>query len=180
MKRGRKKNPENVTPGSVPAAVPGKVLAPAYLDAAAREIFDRLARTLADMKILTSGDVDILASLAEVKALGLKHKARVDGHGATQKTTTGREVFSGDYIVWRDTKNIEQKLLNDLGLTPASRTRVAAAVAEEVDEFAQFMARRARSDGVKPKAEVKAQVKAKASPKAEKAEGRSVADRNGG
>jgi phage terminase small subunit len=39
-----------------------------------------------------------------------------------------------------------QKLLNDLGLTPASRTRVAAAVDQAEDEFAAFMSRRAGRD----------------------------------
>jgi len=144
MKRGRKKNPENVAAGSQPTAEPiaADVEPPPHLDPVAREIFSRVVRTLAGMGILTEGDIDIVASLAEVKALGRKHKKILDDKSALQTTTTGRKVYGGDYLIWRDMQAAEQKLLNDLGLTPASRTRVAAAVAAEVDEFAEFMARR--------------------------------------
>jgi P27 family predicted phage terminase small subunit len=147
MKRGRKKDPENVVPGSQPQAVLGDVEPPVHLDDEAKAIFRRVASTLDAMKILTIGDLDVVASLAEVIALGRLHKARVDAEGATQTTATGREVYSGDYLIWRDMQTSERRLLNDLGLTPASRTRVAAAVAAEVDEFAEFMARRNETKG---------------------------------
>lgn len=156
MKRGRKKDPENVAPGSRPKAVLGEVTPPAHLDALERAIFVRLAETLQAMGILTVGDLDCIVSLAEVIALGRVHKAMIDEKGATQTSRTGRQVFSGPYLVWKDMKDMERRLLNDLGLTPASRTRVAAAVAEEVDEFAQFMARRSAPDETKAQAQAKA------------------------
>jgi P27 family predicted phage terminase small subunit len=142
MKRGRKKNPENVAEGSQPKAVPGKVSAPGHLNPLAVAIFDRVAKTLDEMNILTIGDLDIVASYAEVAALGQHHKKLLDDNGATQTAKTGFVVMRPDYTIWRDCQKSGQKILQDLGLTPASRTRVAAAVAAEADEFAEFMARR--------------------------------------
>lgn len=143
MKRGRKKNPENVAPGSQPSARPeASVEPPAHLDEESKLIFLRVAATLADMKILTAGDVDIIASYAEVCILGRKHKRRLEDNGATFTTEKGYEGLAPDYLIWRDCLKAGQKILNDLGLTPASRTRVAAALADDDDGFAEFIARR--------------------------------------
>jgi P27 family predicted phage terminase small subunit len=144
MKRGRKKNPENVTPGSQPQpkAVVNAMEPPPHLNAIEAAIFSRVAAAMAGMGVLAEGDLDAIAALAEVKALGILHKKAMDKDGATQTSRTGREVASGDYLIWREMRAVELRILNDLGLTPASRTRVAAVVADEVDEFAEFMARR--------------------------------------
>jgi P27 family predicted phage terminase small subunit len=145
MKRGRKKDPENVAPGSQPKAVLGEVTAPAYLDDLAAVIFGRIVATLDGMNILTVGDLDIVAMFAEVASLGRKHKALLDTNGATSVTKTGFVAMSADYLIWRDCYKSGQKFLNELGLTPAGRTRVAAAVLEEPDELTEFLARRNES-----------------------------------
>ncbi len=142
MKRGRKKDPANVAPGSQPKAVLANVKAPTHLNPEARAIFVRVAKILTEMNILTAGDIDVVASYAEVAALGQEYKAKVDENGATCVAKSGYVGFSGDYLVWRDCYKSGQKLLNDLGLTPASRTRVAAAVESVEDEFTAFIAKR--------------------------------------
>jgi P27 family predicted phage terminase small subunit len=143
VKRGRKKNPENIADGQQAKAIAASFVAPEYLDPLGRVIFARLVKTLEAMNILTAGDLDVVASYAEIASLGQKHKALIDSHGATfTSSKTGFQGMNADYLIWRDCAKSAQKLLNDLGLTPASRTRVAAALTHEADEFATFMAMR--------------------------------------
>src|SRR4051812_18271185 len=112
MKRGRKKDPENVAPGSQPKAVLGDVRPPAHLNAEAKAIFVRVVKTLDEMNILTAGDLDIVGSYAEVAALGQKYKKAVDENGATFTAASGYTGLSGDYLIWRDCYKSGQKLLN--------------------------------------------------------------------
>jgi P27 family predicted phage terminase small subunit len=142
MKRGRPKKPQNITEGQQPKAIHGDIKAPEYIGPLARAIFERVARTLDEMSILTIGDMDIVASYAETAALGQLHKRLLDQEGATQTSESGYASMSPDYLIWRDCSKASQKLLSDLGLTPASRTRVAAAVAKEVDAYSAYMATR--------------------------------------
>lgn len=140
MKRGRPKADAKASR----KAPTSPVVPPEHLPPLARAIFVRVASTLAEMNILTIGDSDIIAQYAEIASLAQIHKRQVDANGATQVTKTGYTCMSADYQIWRDCQKSGQKLLSDLGLTPASRTRVAMAVTEVADEFDEFLARRAR------------------------------------
>jgi P27 family predicted phage terminase small subunit len=147
MKRGRKKSEDGTIPARSPSVAPKEIEVPSHLEDSAKPIFARIAKALDAMKVLSEGDIDAIAFYAEVAALGRKHKQIIDDKGATQRFFSGSTGLSPDYVVWRDCLKTAQKLLNDLGLTPASRHRVSAVVAEEADEFALFMAKRGQSHG---------------------------------
>jgi P27 family predicted phage terminase small subunit len=140
MKRGRPKKTENIIPIDQAVPVLGTCEPPEHLDEVAKRIFRRVVKLLTEMNIFTLGDADLVADYAEWSALGLKHNPNVAP--TTFETANGYRGMSPDYIIWRDCKKTCQSLLNDMGMSPASRTRVAAVVKEETDALAEFIKRR--------------------------------------
>ena len=114
--------------------------APAHLTEIERLIFDRVAQVLTEMEAVGPGDADIIALYAQTAALAQHAKQDLDANGPIQVTKNGYTTPTAAYGVYRDMVKSSQKLLADLGLSPASRHRISAVVQKEADEFANFLA----------------------------------------
>lgn len=118
--------------------------APDWLDDLGRLAWARLCAVVVPMKVLTAGDVELLAVLAdqlavyEHAAVALRVKGSLsfvvlDGDGNPK----GVQAFPEVKLKAAAAAEI-RRLVEHFGLSPASRSRVAVPAPDTTDDFSQF------------------------------------------
>lgn len=150
MLRGRKPKPTELkrlagNPGKrrLPPAKPkGRLVVPAcpsHLAGVARLKWHSLSRELARSGLLARTDIDALAAYCTVWARWLDAKAKLDKFGDILKNPGGFPMMSPYLLIVN--KCLEQmlRLGTEFGLTPSSRSRVAAPPQEDPQGVENFL-----------------------------------------
>lgn len=105
---------------------------PANLTGVAADKWRKVARELYDAGLLTTIDIDALATYCTVYARWVDAEEQVAKGGAVLKTVAGN-IIQNPYLAIAN-RCIDQmgKLEAEFGMTPSSRSRVKAAIPEEV------------------------------------------------
>ena len=109
---------------------------PAWLNKEAKKIWKRTAEQLDAMSLLFEADQDILCSYAIAVVTYQQATKLVDEQGILVEGRRDGSVTNPAVRVQRDQATLIRMLASELGLTPSSRSRLKAEVAEdESDNF---------------------------------------------
>lgn len=108
-----------------PAGVPD---CPAHLNAAGRDEWDRLVHVLCDMGVVTSVDRAALAAYCQCYGRWVEAEEKLQTTPMLLKTATGYVQQSPWLSIANKQLELMGRYMTELGLTPASRSRVAAYV----------------------------------------------------
>lgn len=111
---------------------PANTGAPSHLDGVALEKWNELAPCLAESGIMTKADRDTLAAYCETWESYLALKALVKEEGWTITGAMGSEMKNPNAALLGETRTSLLRLQQELGITPASRSRVT--VTKEPDK----------------------------------------------
>ena len=126
-------NPQEPRP---PVAVPR---APAHLSPEARKEWRRTGRLLAAMGLLAEIDRAALAMYCEAWARWAEAEQALQKYGLIVKSPSGLPMQSPYLAVANKAMEQIGRLLAEFGMSPASRTRVHAAVVGEESELGRLM-----------------------------------------
>ena len=119
-------------PSNEPLPLSGEPDMPAHLDREARREWKRLVPILLSMRVLTVADGMALANLCHAYSLlvhaheAMQQAAKAGGSGLLMKTPSGYVQQSPLIGIINSQVEIINRISREFGLTPASRTRVAA------------------------------------------------------
>lgn len=111
---------------------PASKNAPSHLDGVALEKWNELAPCLADSGVMTKADRDTLAAYCEAWESYLHLKATVKEEGWTIVGAMGSTMKNPNAALLGETRTSLLRLQQELGITPASRSRVT--VTKEPDK----------------------------------------------
>jgi len=104
----------------------------------AQQLWDNLAPLLEDVGILTGPDGPAFQLLAEQWWIIDEARKSLQKHGLIIVDINDQPRKNPAYQIYRDAVNLYTKLSKEFGLTPSSRTRVAAPEPPELDELEEF------------------------------------------
>jgi len=119
-------------PSNEPLPLAGEPDMPAHLDREARREWRRLVPILLSMRVLTVADGVALANLCQAYSMlvrahqAMQQAAKSGGSGLLMKTPSGYVQQSPLIGIINSQVEIINRISREFGLTPASRTRVAA------------------------------------------------------
>lgn len=132
----RKKAPE-------PQPEAGSTIAPAWLDALAREHWNELSVELSRLGLLGKIDRGVLAGACWWYAKFRKAAGHVHRRGLTEKTPNNGRQASPDFKIARDAWREYTTAVAAFGVTPSARTRlVAAGQHDDDDDFEKLLQQR--------------------------------------
>lgn len=121
---------------SLTAVVPD---APAFLGTIALEEWNRKAPLLARMGVLTEGDDAALAAYCQAYERFVEAESKIRQSGLLIKTSSGNVIQSPLVGVANRAMELMHRFMTEFGLTPSSRTRIAAHPAKQQEsEWAGF------------------------------------------
>lgn len=109
-----------------PQIHPGMPDMPEYLDEAARAEWARIAPALAAVKVLSPLDGSVLGDYCQATADVDRLTRAVREEGEIIKTPRGFDAKNPKLTILREARTRQRKAALELGMTPASRTRVQA------------------------------------------------------
>ena len=126
-------------PGALPSVSVAKPRKPKWLDGddLADEKWKELTGLLIERKNITAGDKDVIALAANAWSVYQRSNALLIEQGLIAATKDGVKKHPA-YDVWEHSHAVYTKCLRELGLTPASRSRVNAVEETATDAFAEF------------------------------------------
>ena len=122
-----------------PAPQPAILACPEHLGPIAKAEWARLAPLLHNLRLLTELDRAALASICECWERSVKASEAITKYGLVMRKG---DVVSASPFIRIANQNLEQmrKLLTEFGMTPSSRSRIAAAPKQEPEEDTRFFA----------------------------------------
>jgi P27 family predicted phage terminase small subunit len=124
-----------------PKAQPGIPDCPAHLDDVARAEWDRIMKELAAMGLLAPADRATIAGYCTAYSLAVKCEQVLAKVGPVY-TKDGMVKSNPAAGILLKALSTMQRLASELGLSPASRTRIHTSPAEAKNEFEQFLSER--------------------------------------
>ena len=115
----RRRNPREPRPPALEA-----LEAPAWLDPAAREEWQRLAPLLGQLGVVTATDADVLAAYCEAWVTWKQATLKLRQGGLIVTTGKGDRVVSPYVKIAHHAMALCARLLVELGMTPSARARV--------------------------------------------------------
>ena len=110
-----------------PAPAPGLVPAPAHLDKTGKQEYRRAGKLLLRMRTLTPADMAGLACYAAAWSRLIEAQTKLRETGLVIKSPAGFPCISPYLSIVRQATEELRKWSSELGLTPASRTKLKAA-----------------------------------------------------
>lgn len=101
---------------------------PSYLDADAKKEWKRLSKMLLRIGVLTEADGITLAMLCQAWSTMVKAQKKLNETGMLLKTPSGYVQQSPLISIVNNCADTVARLSREFGLTPASRTRITAAI----------------------------------------------------
>jgi P27 family predicted phage terminase small subunit len=119
-----------------------KTSAPAWLSPTAKEAYQELSELLVDMKVLAASDRTALAMLCDAYAEYREARDFIKEKGMTYITTSEGGAMHRAYpqvAIASDAYKRVRSMMTEFGLTPSSRSKVAAQGEEVKDPFEEFL-----------------------------------------
>jgi P27 family predicted phage terminase small subunit len=113
---------------------------PEYLDHRAKQEWKRLIPILKSMKVLTEADGLMLANLCQAVSMLAKAQQTLNEKGFLYKAPSGYVMQSPLLAVVNQCVDTITKLSREFGLSPAARSRMMAAPANQQEECAAALA----------------------------------------
>jgi len=110
------------------------------VDQVALAKWQELSAILSGMGVLTTGDGEALATLCEVHSAEQSCLLALRAGGATIHTDLGGVKPNPAGSLYRSLVAMKASLLSEFGLTPSSRTKLAAQVEVKKDDLEEFFA----------------------------------------
>lgn len=136
-------------PEDEPTPVRGVPPRPTWLSKSARRYWRGITETLDKLEVLTVADGAAVALLCEALAEQAAARAVIEATGATYEaqTQTGSAIVRQrpEVAMAADAWRRASAMLQQFGLTPASRTRVRAVPDNPPDPFDEFLNRRGKN-----------------------------------
>lgn len=122
-------------PKNEPVPAEGAPVMPKDLNAKAKKKWKWLADTLSHMRVLSQADGDILERYCRAYQINLCAEAIVKQEGVVLTSASGNPSTHPAFRAWAQTHDQLVRILTELGLTPASRSKVEAVpTSKENDE----------------------------------------------
>lgn len=118
---------------------------PDYLSPAAKKHWSEVYKMLNDAGVLTKVDSHVLGMYCEAFATWRDATDKVAKHGTVIKAPSGFPVQSPFLAIANKAHEQMRKLLIELGMTPASRTKVTAVKKEKTNPFAEIIGKKRRN-----------------------------------
>ena len=117
-----------------PVVSSGNVECPDWLEPEAKKEWNRLADSLIALGVLTDHDLESFAGYCQAYARWREAEEFMSQHGTIFKTPSGYVQQVPQVSIAMQNLKIMQSFCSEFGLTPASRARLYANVADKPDE----------------------------------------------
>jgi P27 family predicted phage terminase small subunit len=128
-----------------PALPAGRPDPPAHLDEAARGKWDEMVATAERMGTLTQAEGEALAIYCQAYSRMRKAEKALLEHGLVVDCANGGLKSNPALRVIESCEAVMLRIIAEFGLTPSSRSKVAARDEAPVDALGEFLSKRAKS-----------------------------------
>lgn len=101
---------------------------PVFLGFEARQEWERVGGILLQVRILTGADLSALAQYCKIFGRWVEAERMVEKRGAVVRAKNGTPILNPHLVVANQTIKQMGKYLSEFGLTPSSRSRIAAGI----------------------------------------------------
>lgn len=117
---------------------------PDWLTEIGRAEWKRVGKLLSKLQVLTDADLSALAAYCDAYSRWRSARQMIEEQGLTTETGAGNLKAHPATVVVHQAITEMRQFMNELGLTPSSRTRVNQTKRDEPSEFEKFLAKRQR------------------------------------
>ena len=143
---GRRPLPENEPQPKASRDIP---LAPRHLDKVAQKEWRRMAKELHPLGLLTNIDLTALAAYCASFSIWIDAQKQIQKHGVLIKAQSGFPMQSPYLAISNRAMTEMRKWMIEFGLTPSSRSRVAAKPVEKESALEKFQKKGGKIQAVK-------------------------------
>ena len=131
---------------------------PSYLDSDAKKEWNRISKILKKYKLITQADRTALAIYCQEYSAFIRATVELSKEELVIPTVTGGIQKNPLAVLRNQSANTLVKYLNEFGLTPASRSKVAMLENEKEDDLNQFFQNRKKKQEANKKKKAKKNV----------------------